>query len=54
MWKALNQKDEIRQEVLDEIKKEGQSIYKDEGLILLHNTELMNKWMKNPKVKGLV
>ena len=48
---SIKSKSEIRQEVLDEIKKEGQSIYKDEDYQqLLHNTELMNKWMKkNPK-----
>jgi ribonuclease HI len=33
---------------LDEIKKDGQSIYKDEDYLQLqHNTELMNKWIKN-------
>ena len=48
---SIKSKSEIRQEILDEIKKEGQSIYKDEDYQqLLHNTELMNKWMKkNPK-----
>jgi hypothetical protein len=48
---SIKSKSEIRQEVLDEIKKEGQSIYKDEDYLQLqHNTELMNKWMnKNPK-----
>lgn len=48
---SIKAKNEIRQEILDEIKKEGQSIYKDEDYLQLqHNTELMNKWMeKNPK-----
>lgn len=48
---SIKSKSEIRQEILDEIKKEGQSIYKDEDYLQLqHNTELMNKWMnKNPK-----
>ena len=48
---SIKSKSEIRQEILDEIKKEGQSIYKDEDYRQLqHNTELMKKWMeKNPK-----
>ncbi len=48
---SIKSKSEIRQEILDEIKQEGQSIYKDEDYLQLqHNTELMNKWMnKNPK-----
>ena len=48
---SIKSKSEIRQEILDEIKKDGQSIYKDEDYLQLqHNTELMNKWMeKNPK-----
>ena len=48
---SIKSKVEIRQEILDEIKKDGQSIYKDEDYLQLqHNTELMNKWMnKNPK-----
>ncbi len=47
----IKSKSEIRQEILDEIKNDGQSIYKDEDYLQLqHNTELMNKWMeKNPK-----
>ena len=52
-WYAENikSKSEIRQQILDEIKNDGQSIYKDEDYLQLqHNTELMNKWMeKNPK-----
>ena len=48
---SIKSKSEIRQEILDVIKKDGQSIYKDEDYLQLqHNTELMNKWMnKNPK-----
>ena len=48
---SIKSKSEIRQEILDELKKDGQSIYKDEDYLQLqHNTELMNKWMnKNPK-----
>lgn len=48
---SIKAKNEIRQEILDEIKKEDQSIYKDEDYFQLqHNTEMMNKWMeKNPK-----
>ncbi len=48
---SIKSKSEIRQEILDEIKKDGQSIYKDEDYLQLqHNTEMMNKWMeKNPK-----
>ena len=52
-WYAENikSKSEIRQEILDKIKNDDQSIYKDEDYLQLqHNTELMNKWMeKNPK-----
>lgn len=52
-WYAENikSKSEIRQEILDEIKNDDQSIYKDEDYLQLqHNTELMNKWMeKNPQ-----
>jgi high-affinity Fe2+/Pb2+ permease len=44
---SIKSKSEIRQEILDEIKKDGQSIYKDEDYLQLqHNTELMNKWMR--------
>ena len=48
---SIKSKSEIRQEILDEIKNDGQSIYKDEDYLQLqHNTELMNKWIeKNPK-----
>jgi hypothetical protein len=47
---SIKSKSEIRQEILDEIKNDGQSIYKDEDYLQLqHNTEMMNKWMeKNP------
>jgi hypothetical protein len=44
---SIKSKSEIRQEILDEIKKDGQSIYKDEDYLQLqHNTELMNKWIE--------
>jgi lysozyme family protein len=48
---SIKSKSEIRQEILNEIKKDGQSIYKDEDYLQLqNNTELMNKWIeKNPK-----
>jgi hypothetical protein len=48
---SIKSKSEIRKEILDKIKKDGQSIYKDEDYLQLqHNTELMNKWIeKNPK-----
>ena len=48
---SIKSKSEIRQEILDEIKNDGQSIYKDEDYLQLqNNTELMNKWIeKNPK-----
>ncbi len=34
---SIKSKSEIRQEILDEIKKEGQSIYKDEDLPINYN-----------------
>ena len=48
---SIRSKSEIRQEILDEIKNDGQSIYKVEDYKQLHhNTELVNKWIeKNPK-----
>jgi len=48
---SIRSKSEIRQEVLDKIQKDGQSIYKVEDYRQLqHNTDLMNKWMqKKPK-----
>jgi len=48
---SIRSKSEIRQEVLDKIQNNGQSIYKVEDYQhLQHNTELMNKWIeKNPK-----
>ncbi|QQM25354.1 hypothetical protein [Elizabethkingia sp. M8] len=48
---SIRSKTEIRQEVLDKIQNDGQSIYKIKDYRQLqHNTELMNKWMEgNPK-----
>ncbi|QQM28205.1 hypothetical protein [Elizabethkingia sp. M8] len=48
---SIRSKTEIRQEVLDKIQNDGQSIYKVEDYRQLqHNTELMNKWIeKKPK-----
>ncbi|CAI9679630.1 hypothetical protein [Elizabethkingia anophelis] len=48
---SIRSKTEIRQEVLDNIKNNGKSIYKVEDYRQLqHNTELMNKWIeKKPK-----
>ena len=48
---SIKAKSEIRQEILDEIKNDGQSVYKVEDYKQLHhNTELVNKWIeKNPK-----
>lgn len=48
---SIRAKSEIRQDILDEIKKDGNAIYKiDDYDQLKYNTDLMNKWMKkNPK-----
>ena len=48
---SILSKREIRQKILDEIKNDGQSVYKVEDYKQLHyNTELMNKWIeKSPK-----
>ncbi len=48
---CIRAKNEIRQEILDEIKRDGKAIYKnDDYNQLKYNTDLMNKWMKkNPK-----
>lgn len=48
---SLRSKTEIRQDILDEIKNSGQSIYRvDNYDQLKYNTELMNRWVKkNPK-----
>ena len=48
---SIRAKSEIRQEILDEIKRDGKAIYKnDDYNQLKYNTDLMNKWMKkNPK-----
>ncbi len=43
---SIRTKTEIRQEILDEIKNEGKSIYKVKDYKQLqHNTTMMNKWM---------
>lgn len=48
---SIRAKSEIRQEILDEIKKDGKVIYEIKDYDQLkYNTDLMNKWMKkNPK-----
>lgn len=48
---SIRTKSEIRQEIFNEIEKEGKSIYKTSDFEQLkHNTIIMNKWMqKNPK-----
>ena len=48
---SIRAKSEIRQEILDEIKRGGKAVYKIEDYNQLkYNTDLMNKWMnKNPK-----
>lgn len=48
---SIRTKSEIRQEIFNEIEKEGKSIYKASDFEQLkHNTIIMNKWMqKNPK-----
>ncbi len=48
---SLRSKTEIRQEILDEIRNNGQSLYRvEEYDQLQYNTELMKRWMKkNPK-----
>lgn len=48
---SLRSKTEIRQDILDEIKNNGQSLYRvDDYDQLKYNTDLMNRWMKkNPK-----
>lgn len=48
---SIRAKSEIRQEILDEIKKDGKAIYEIKDYDQLkYNTDLMNKWMKkNPK-----
>ncbi len=47
---SLRSKSELKQEILDEIKNNGQSLYRVDDYDQLHyNTELMNRWMKrNP------
>ena len=47
---SIRAKSEIRQEILDEIKKDGKAIYEIKDYDQLkYNTDLMNKWMKkNP------
>ncbi len=48
---SIRAKSEIRQEVLDEINKDGKAIFEIRDYDQLkYNTDLMNKWMKkNPK-----
>lgn len=48
---SIRAKSEIRQEILDEIKKDGKAIFEIRDYDQLkYNTDLMNKWMKkNPK-----
>ena len=48
---SIRAKSEIRQEILDEIKKDGKVIYEIKDYDQLkYNTDSMNKWMKkNPK-----
>ncbi|KMQ71458.1 hypothetical protein [Chryseobacterium koreense] len=48
---SIRAKSEIKQEILDEIKRGGKAIYKIEDYNQLkYNTDLMNKWMKkNPR-----
>jgi len=48
---SIRAKSEIRQEILDEIKKDGKAIYEIKDYDQLkYNTDVMNKWMKkNPK-----
>ena len=48
---SIRARSEIRQEILDEIKREGKTIYEIKDYDQLkYNTDLMNKWMKkNPK-----
>ena len=48
---SIRAKSEIRQEILDEIKKDGKAIFKIVDYNQLkYNTDLMNKWVKkNPK-----
>lgn len=48
---SIRAKSEIRQEILDEIKKDGKAIFEIKDYDQFkYNTDLMNKWMKkNPK-----
>jgi hypothetical protein len=48
---SIRAKSEIREEILDEIKKDGKAIFEIKDYDQLkYNTDLMNKWMKkNPK-----
>ena len=48
---SIRAKSEIRQEILDEIKRDGKAIFEIKDYDQLkYNTDLMNKWMKkNPK-----
>ena len=48
---SIRAKSEIRQDILDEIKRDGKAIFESKDYDQLkYNTDLMNKWMKkNPK-----
>ena len=50
---SIRAKSEIRQEILDEIKKDGKAIFEIEDYNQLkYNTDLMNKWMKKNQKDG--
>lgn len=50
---SIRAKSEIRQEILDEIKRDGKAIFEIEDYNQLkYNTDLMNKWMKKNQKDG--
>ena len=50
---SIRAKSEIRQDILDEIKKDGKAIFEIEDYNQLkYNTDLMNKWMKKNQKDG--
>ena len=50
---SIRAKSEIRQDILDEIKKDGKAIYEIKDYNQLkYNTDLMNKWMKKNQKDG--
>ena len=50
---SIRAKSEIRQEILDEIKRDGKEILEIEDYNQLkYNTDLMNKWMKKNQKDG--